>query len=313
MYPGQPKWGFLPRPDHLQPFSRSLKTRHCRFCMHSCLKASKRALDEGSIPFRKAYCPLDLYSHDAARVEGALVALWDGWIASDGQANNLRLFLNGKQISSSEVSLVFLVVTRCMYSLHPASQSDLRALTDHLDNSPSISVPPHPSSIAQLLPWLVVDALLPILLSSPLLEKLSSLQRSLDPLDVEGLATQLSRSPSHSLATFASSPNPTVDEWIAWAAAWASSDLVPSRREPRLLVLAYLLSATFKDCSVFVRISKDERSEGVKAEVKAIDLDPKPIARLVKYHELDAEIVSGFGRMKERCECDGIPVEECYV
>lgn len=42
------------------------------------------------------YCPLDLYSGDATRVEKALRALWDVWIGTGGKVNNLKVFVEGK-------------------------------------------------------------------------------------------------------------------------------------------------------------------------------------------------------------------------
>ncbi|KAK7695082.1 hypothetical protein QCA50_002272 [Cerrena zonata] len=47
----KPKWGFLPNPTHLFPESKALKTRTCRFCMHSHLKSTEG--EEVSL----GYCP----------------------------------------------------------------------------------------------------------------------------------------------------------------------------------------------------------------------------------------------------------------
>lgn len=50
------------------------------------------------------YCPLDLYSGEEVRVTSAVRALWDGWRSSHGQANNLRLFLDGCRLEPDDVS-----------------------------------------------------------------------------------------------------------------------------------------------------------------------------------------------------------------
>ena len=77
--PGRkPKWGFLPAPTHLSDETREIKTRTCRFCMHAHLKSTQGA------DVSLGYCPLDLFSGDAARVTRALHALWDVWIGSGG-------------------------------------------------------------------------------------------------------------------------------------------------------------------------------------------------------------------------------------
>ena len=47
------------------------------------------------MPNALGYCPLDLYSGVESRVLRALHALWDAWIASAGQVNNLRVFVDG--------------------------------------------------------------------------------------------------------------------------------------------------------------------------------------------------------------------------
>jgi inositol-pentakisphosphate 2-kinase len=49
------------------------------------------------------YCPLDLYSCEYTRVRHALKTLWDDWVATGGDENNLRVFLDGKVVRPSEV------------------------------------------------------------------------------------------------------------------------------------------------------------------------------------------------------------------
>lgn len=143
--------------------------------------------------------------------------------------------------------------------------------------------------------------LVPALLASPLLPTLRSLQSSLDPLDIEGIS---------SLAPVPTA-QPTLDDWRTWCTEWASSSTPPQNRPTHDLVLAYLLSATFKDCSVFVRL--DVKNGFKVTAVKAIDLDPKPIARMRQYRELDEEIVTAFAERLVRARRDGIRITECSV
>ena len=96
----QPKWGFLPSPIHLSPASLEVKTRHCRFCMHSSMKEMKGDVETRPGP---RYCPLNLYSMEDGRMAVAVEALWAGWLATDGKANNLRIFLHGKRLSPAQV------------------------------------------------------------------------------------------------------------------------------------------------------------------------------------------------------------------
>lgn len=97
----QPKWLFLPPSSA----SRSIKEQHCRYCMHTCLRnerdhnasIARERHDEG-------YCPLDLASGVPSRIERSINGLWKAWVNSNGQNNNLRLFLNGSVIQPGVVS-----------------------------------------------------------------------------------------------------------------------------------------------------------------------------------------------------------------
>ena len=69
----------------------------CRFCLHSHLRARKGHKTVTD------YCPLDLFSGDEDRLGRAICSLWDAWVASDGTANNLKIFAAGKYIRPFEV------------------------------------------------------------------------------------------------------------------------------------------------------------------------------------------------------------------
>ena len=58
--------------------------------MHAHLKRAHG--EEASL----GYCPLDLFSGDAARVTRALHTLWDIWIDTGAKVNNLRVFVGGQ-------------------------------------------------------------------------------------------------------------------------------------------------------------------------------------------------------------------------
>ena len=62
--------------------------------MHAQVRGARAA---GADPAH-AYCPLDLFADDAARLRAALVALWDAWVGSSGTANNLRVFVHGHMV-----------------------------------------------------------------------------------------------------------------------------------------------------------------------------------------------------------------------
>jgi len=54
--------------------------------------------------------------------------------------------------------------------------------------------------------------------------------------------------------------------------------------------MAYLLSATFKDCSIIARFQPGNSD----VQLYVIDLEPKSISRLDKWLELDREIAQAF-------------------
>jgi len=161
--------------------------------------------------------------------------------------------------------------------------------------------------LAQLLPAFT-ESLLPVLMNTSILTNLALLQRTLDPLDIEGLAKLWSRDEEETQTP----PTPvgigsqevTLKEWdkfvgdyLAQTTSASWSDLTlrwnkPSLEDLRYYMLSYLLSATFKDCSVIIRLPG--RSSTDAPTITAIDLDPKSVARLSKWEELDKGIVDSY-------------------
>ncbi|GBE81715.1 Inositol-pentakisphosphate 2-kinase [Sparassis crispa] len=287
----KPKWGFLPSPTYLSPSTRSIKTRTCRFCMHAHLKYTR-----GDI-VACGYCPLDLYSGEQTRVRRALHALWNAWIGSSGRINNLRVFVGGKLLEPT---------------FEPSS---LRELALEFG---SVSLSDNFVAINQLRDQFTA-ILLPIILETPVLHTLSTLQRTLDELDIEGLAALWTRarangvdSPPPALGDGISQP--TIDEWTRFISDYTSKIHTPGQfgKEPqvhelRYYCLAYLLSTTFKDCSIILRMRP--LKEGVHhscdnfdSSVTVIDLDVKSISRMQKWAKQDREIVETYAKT-ERHEC----------
>lgn len=156
-----------------------------------------------------------------------------------------------------------------------------------------------------------VSIILPILLAQPVLSTLSSLQRSLDPLDIEGLSklctdTPITDYPRSPLPLPISGPlvsNPTLSEWSSFLddvkSAHPELDHAnPDKAKRRHYILAYLLSATFKDCSVIVRPHGDNVAS---AAVTIIDLDAKSLERLPRWEALDRDVVSASGSDTRVC------------
>lgn len=122
-----------------------------------------------------------------------------------------------------------------------------------------------------------------------MLRTLARLQRTLDALDIEGLATFWDDAPVGT--------DPTLAEWSDFISVYLASPAPPPAASAHLRhhALAYLLSATFKDCSVIVRVPDGTAT--------VIDLDPKSIDRLRKWGRLDSEIVSAYAAVPDRKVC----------
>ncbi len=154
------------------------------------------------------------------------------------------------------------------------------------------------------------DAMLPLLIDTPVLRVLNKIQRTLDALDIEGLSLLWKR--AHTVAevtTYGSppavgvgAPNPTLADWASFIDNYLSqppfNHASPNPENLRYYLLAYLLSATFKDCSVIIRMDLLDPSRPPTAidpsKVTIIDLDPKNMNRLQKWEKLDQIIVDAY-------------------
>jgi inositol-pentakisphosphate 2-kinase len=116
-------------------------------------------------------------------------------------------------------------------------------------------------------------------------------------LDCEGLARLIEASPVADLT------QPTMEDWMSFVDSFLSpkhqehSAFSPSNL--RYHTLAYLLSATFKDCSLIIPLhpfQADTESGGIKV----IDLEIKSIDRIYDWVRLDEKIVREYGKLELR-------------
>jgi len=219
----------------------------------------------------------------------------------------LRMFLEGKFVLPSDVNSLFLhrVSNSRNYPQHSAVQS----LASFFQASTPCTL-----SCFQ-------EAVLEPILSTTIFSRLRTLQSSLDSLDIEGLSTLLLTETGVDLFTcdedtlaialrqLGVRPDPTLSDWEAWLSRWMAQGCTTF--ELRDHIFAYLLSATFKDCSIVIRLQRSERG-GTQFDVNitAIDFDPKPVLRLLKYAKLDRQIVDAFKVSEERYGSAG---RNCYV
>lgn len=269
----KPKWGFLPPERHLSPETVAPKTIACRFCMHTSFRMKQG--DVGT-----TYCPLDLFSRDETRIRKAIGALWAGWYESHGSLNNLRFFVEGRMAKPDDDRSVQLLA----HFFTAGKSTDIQNLRE---------------SFAPVLAQALLD--------SPVLSLLSTLQRTLDILDVEGLSklyTQASPDlPSDGLGS--SVPDPSMEEWADFVKVYQSEyhswdHTVPDPGYLRHYLMAYLLSATFKDCSVIIR---PKSAQVGSFDATIIDMDIKSMDRLGKWEKLDRKIVEHYKSSGSQRRC----------
>lgn len=166
-----------------------------------------------------------------------------------------------------------------------------------------------------------VDALAPMLKNSPLLSTLSTLMRSLDALDIEGVAKLWKEAKHFPMAGLEpkiaeDEDEPSLADWVAFVdeylihGPYVGTGKRYDTSHPRednltYWLLSYLMSATFKDCSIMLRFPpgsldgsgtffNPQRSVEMPL-LTAIDLDPKSMKRLQKWADMDRAIVDAYG------------------
>lgn len=272
----KPKWGFLPREHHLSQATVSTKTSTCRFCMHTYLRSQG-----GSFP--TDYCPMDLYSRNESRVAKAIHSLWDAWIGSDGSLNNFKIFVSGKVVKPS-------------HYLHGSATK--------------LSTTRETSIITHGFKETLTETLIALLLDTKVLDIISSLQRTLDELDIEGLAKLYSTTASDNAKSGLASvvADPTPEDWRDFVACYQTSYRTwdhanPDPKHIQYYLMSYLLSATFKDCSIILKIGQCGQSLPSARLVSIIDLDLKPTNKLGEWEELDRMIVERYKTAGHQKRC----------
>lgn len=154
-----------------------------------------------------------------------------------------------------------------------------------------------------------VGAISPLLIGTSVLQTLSKLQRTLDPLDIEGLSrlwnnSSLNKDKSSEFLGL-NFTQPSLEEWSNFVDQYFSfghtlNNGNPDETNLRYYTLAYTLSATFKDSSIMLNVRPENEQ---RVPVRVIDLDTKDIGRLGRWRALDQEIVEVYGCVKHRKRC----------
>ncbi|KAJ3370514.1 Inositol-pentakisphosphate 2-kinase [Allomyces arbusculus] len=255
-------------PSPVRTPSPTTGSQACRFCMHQQLKAAK---DPHYAPSQ--LCPLDFL--DEATVPDAVRAL----LATPH--NNLRVWVDGMPVPVTAPKWSSVAVdTLCDMS---TGTTDARA------------------ALTTLLTSVLSDLV-------PVLRTLGAHQRALDQFDPAHVHAEY-------LALAAQSVDPPhilLDEWrdvidryLARRAAVEAGTSPPAVDRFQLLA-EYVLSMTLKDCSMLITVSKGDEvpegdmckqlpgGEGLVYRAVLLDLDPKALAKVPQWFELDGEIRAHF-------------------
>ncbi|CAG8545265.1 12613_t:CDS:2 [Ambispora leptoticha] len=232
----KPKWAFIPTSTNIAA-SNLVKRETCRYCMHQYYKHKKTQkhiiIDKQRTTIVTDYCPLDLFSLKKDRLRRAIGAL------ISTPMNNFKLFVDGSSV-------------------------DLAKITENL----------------------ITLLTATILKEHNLFSRLKHLQKTLDELDIEGimklLSSQTSSSSSYTRLFVA---EPSLEEWRTAALRYlerterrtdggtlqssnsydnsgSSIEKQPiDEAEIKQRILEFLLSTTFKDCSIIFTFQKTSLAE----------------------------------------------------
>jgi inositol-pentakisphosphate 2-kinase len=124
------------------------------------------------------------------------------------------------------------------------------------------------------------------------------MQRTLDPLDVEGLMQLWHQ---HEADCTCSTPHsegfsdlePCMEDWVVFVESYLSRSHPRATQLPennistlKYALHSFLLSASFKDCSVMLCLHPDLAD----SKLFVIDLDPKSVSKIDKWYKLDRDI-----------------------
>ncbi|XP_078157665.1 inositol-pentakisphosphate 2-kinase IPK1-like [Carex rostrata] len=263
----KPKCGFLPSSEYISD-ENFIKKQVTRYKMHQALKLHKIQILEES-----AYDPLDLFSQSKERIQKALNALYQV------PQNNFRVFSNGHLIYGGMDTVS---------NSHHANNS----FEELIGTTSGLNLNLH--NFFELLTEMISR--------SGVLNKLLETQK-LDLYDVEGAI--------HSYYDVVSQPclvcSSISDKGLL--EKFEKLHSLPIQRSIEI-VRDYLVSATAKDCSLMLSFRPRERdadaSEGYGSvciesvdqvydyKVYFIDLDMKPLEKMVYYYNLDQKIVKFY-------------------
>ncbi|KAJ6684876.1 INOSITOL POLYPHOSPHATE KINASE 1 [Salix purpurea] len=277
----KPKCGFLPSSKFIAE-RNFVKMSATRFQMHQVLKLREQEISELS-----EYDPLDLFSGSKERIHKAIKDLYTT------PQNNFRVFLNGS-----------LILGGLGGGIKRTDAVAGKAFEDVLEGIILAENGLRTTSFIQL----VAEAVY----CSRVLDGLLEVQK-LDNFDIEGAI--------HAYYNVVCQPCAVCQQLDEARPPHRCSSLHSIHIVESLkIVRDYLIAATAKDCSLMIsfRPMKDgaigspnnhvylqSTNQSFNYKVNFIDLDLKPLKKMVDYYELDKKILNCFIQMQEMEHNDG--------
>eukprot|EP01080_Neovahlkampfia_damariscottae_P003143 gene3143-5459_t len=261
----KPKWGILCESKYIRDDFKPHKYQYCRYCMHQFLKLkqvnNQKSKIKNDIERISDYCPIDLFSNKYDRMWKAISGL------IENPQNNFRFFVNNHEIPTLKIE-------------------------DHIDKK------------------IIIEKLINILKETQILQEIQKIQ-FLDEYDIEFVHKIYENYCEEISCVF----EDQIDEmWVNVIKEKLKNkypkefhcgndnivsfnlnkkfesefeELKKNKEKIVQILREYLISHTFKDCSVMISFPKSFKSYNIGL----VDLDPKLASKIPKYEKLDGEIV----------------------
>ncbi|KAJ2852542.1 hypothetical protein IWW36_000171 [Coemansia brasiliensis] len=179
-------------------------------------------------------------------------------------------------------------IVRALDCLAQSPQNNLRVFVDGIIVNTDDSL-----DTCKIPQWdLLKHVLAQILLQEQFLIKLRQLQKSLDPLDIEGIYPIYQRAVANGKLADC---EPSIDDWLQAVEQFRSQTTCPTDKQ---MVLQFLLSTVLKDISVLIMIKQwpHHYTPGQLPEyrIAIVDTEPKKLSKMPKYLERYQSIVSTY-------------------
>ncbi|KAJ9085252.1 hypothetical protein DSO57_1015845 [Entomophthora muscae] len=201
---------------------------------------------------------------------------------------------------------------RAVQQLFETPQNNLRCFLDGIETDPGTASQEVSKEFDSQDEFLLQKMLASVLAQDGVLNRIKALQQDFDLYDVEGIYKMLETMDKSAISEANEQQWKELIQSYLKEQASAKDISLLSPSEKVALVHSFLISATFKDCSVIISFTSNQsRGESRQFTLEpelapsdsklvwayqlgVVDLDPKPFKKLEEYIELDQKITRAF-------------------